>query len=85
MTTTRNRLLGYIKSAEHHALYAIIGSKVGLGSLLVAELSVCVNFSQFALWKFHCLTACVGTGCMGADDSMSDSLCYDFRNESRTQ
>ena len=61
----------------------------GLGSLLAAVLSVSVNFSQFALQKFHQLTGRVGTDCMSADDSMSaddlmsDGLCCDFGKRSR--
>ena len=73
-----------LRMAEHHELYAMSGSEVGLGSLLAAVLSVCVNFSQFALQKSYCLTACVGTDCTGTDNSMSDSLCCDFRKGSGT-
>ena len=72
------------RMAEHHALYAMSGSEVGLGSLLDAVLSVSVNFSQFALQNFYLLTRHVGTDCMGADDSMSDVLCVDSGKGSRT-
>ena len=63
---------------EHHALCAMSGLVVGLRGLLVAVLSVSVNYFKLALQKFHWLAGCIGTDNMGADDSMSDDLWCNF-------
>ena len=71
--------------AEHHALYAVFGSDVGMGSLMDAVLSLSVNFAQSAFRKFHLLTGRVGTELMVVDDSISDGLCWHFGKRLRTR